>query len=110
MADDEMREHQSHGDPFLAIVYSMEEAQKKAWEALAGYKFWMFGYHAARWVNYNQLLPGGRRFRNPFSALVHIGREHADGMDKKLPAFEFDQVALPLDGAHEPKPPRLESA
>lgn len=39
------------------ILASMRDAEIKAWEGLRGYKFWMFGYHAARWVNYNQLLP-----------------------------------------------------
>jgi hypothetical protein len=55
------------------IHEEMEDAEKKAWEALAGYKFWMFGYHAARWVGYSKLL-GGRR-ANPFRDAVLLARK-----------------------------------
>lgn len=51
---------------------AMEDAEKKAWTALSGYKFLMFGYHAARWVNYSKLL-GGRR-ANPFRNAVILAR------------------------------------
>jgi hypothetical protein len=55
------------------IHEGMEDAEKKAWEALAGYKFLMFGYHAARWVNYSKAL-GGRR-ANPFRDAVLLARK-----------------------------------
>ena len=55
---------------------AMKDAESKAWEALSGYKFIMFGYHASRWVNYNRLLPKGES--NPFRQLVNIAREYAD--------------------------------
>jgi hypothetical protein len=50
------------------------EAERKAWLSLAGYKFWMFGYHAAQWVLLNRLSanPGP----NPFASLVRAAREH----------------------------------
>ena len=38
------------------ISEAMDEAERKAWEALSGYKFWMFGYHAAKYVQLAQLL------------------------------------------------------
>jgi hypothetical protein len=38
------------------VLKAMANAEEKAWKSLAGYKFLMFGYHAARWVNYNKLL------------------------------------------------------
>lgn len=39
----------------------------KAWDALAKYKFWMFGYHAAKVVTFRQIL--GLK-GNPFKLLV----------------------------------------
>jgi hypothetical protein len=61
---------------------AMATAQSKAWNALARYKFWMFGYHAAQWVLLNQLFPVRSRQPNPFKPLVRIARDvaaHADG-------------------------------
>lgn len=55
------------------VLEAMKDAEKKAWEALSRYKFLMFGYHAARWVNYYKLL-GGRR-ANPFRDAVLLARE-----------------------------------
>ncbi len=54
------------------IIQAMQDAERKAWEALSGYKFWMFGYHAGRWVNYNNLL--SRKFQNPFRDCVALAR------------------------------------
>jgi hypothetical protein len=51
------------------------EAEIKAWSALAGYKFEMFGYWASSWVKYNQLMIGGERLPNPFRAAVHLARK-----------------------------------
>jgi hypothetical protein len=48
------------------------QAERKAWKALAGYKFWMFGYHAAQWVLLNQTL--GRPFNNPWRDLVETAK------------------------------------
>lgn len=80
-----------------AILAAMTDAETKAWEGLSGYKFWMFGYHAARWVNYNQLLPQSQRFRNPFKSLVDMGSRKVDEAQEQLPAFEV-QASLPLLG------------
>ena len=55
------------------ILAEMGDAERKAWEALSGYKFWMFGYHAGRWINYNNLLD--IRLPNPFAATVRVARE-----------------------------------
>ena len=57
----------------------MEDAERKAWEALSGYKFWMFGYHAGRWINYNNLLQSKRR--NPFACAVKMARQKIDGIE-----------------------------
>jgi len=50
----------------------MLDAERKAWEALSGYKFWMFGYHCGRWVNYNNLLL--KPEPNPFKDAVTLAR------------------------------------
>jgi hypothetical protein len=52
---------------------ALVDAELKAWEALARYKFWMFGYFAARWAFLNGL--GGFRRANPFRPLVHVARD-----------------------------------
>lgn len=76
------------------ILAAMRDAELKAWEGLRGYKFWMFGYHAARWVNYNQLLPNARRFRSPFRALVEIADRKVDSLQGELPIFEINGAPL----------------
>lgn len=50
----------------------LADAERKAWDSLARYKFFMFGYHAADVVKINRRL--GRR-GNPFKTLVHYARE-----------------------------------
>ena len=49
----------------------LAENTAKAWDALARYKFWMFGYHAAHVVKLRRLL--GLR-GNPFKPLVDLAR------------------------------------
>jgi len=71
------------------ILGAMNDAERKAWEALSGYKFWMFGYHAARWINYNNLL--SERYPNPFRECVILARRMIDSQEKTLPNL-FDRV------------------
>jgi len=67
-------------DDILAKVLTERKlAEQRAWKALAGYKFYMFGYWAAAWVKYNQLLPPGMVDPSPFRALVEIGRANKEG-------------------------------
>jgi len=73
-------------DKETLILEAMEEAERKAWEALAGYKFWMFGYHAARWINYNKLLSKPRR--NPFSDSVELARQKIEELEQRLAWLE----------------------
>jgi hypothetical protein len=68
--------------PESAIYSLMKEAETKAWIALQGYKFWMFGYHASSWVKYNKLLLEPRP--NPFNGLVNFARA-AQAPSKKDP-------------------------
>jgi len=60
-------------------VNAMQDAERKAWEALSGYKFWMFGYHAGRWVNYNNLL--NERRPSPFKDAVKMARGKIDQIE-----------------------------
>ncbi len=53
---------------------AMAADETKAWNALAGYKFFMFGYHAAAWVQANRLLSPKDRQENPFRPAVQLGR------------------------------------
>lgn len=53
--------------------HEIAEAERKAIDALARYKFWMFGYHAAQWVMLNR-LDGGKR-PNPFKHIVEAARK-----------------------------------
>lgn len=50
----------------------IEEAERKAVDALARYKFQMFGYWAAIWVHLNRIE--GKRRPSPFAALVKQAR------------------------------------
>ena len=59
-----------------SIRNELADAEMKAWEALSGYKFWMFGYHAARWVQMNRLIGGGAG--NPWKNLVATARAEVD--------------------------------
>ncbi len=43
-------------------------AERKAWDALARYKFMMFGYWAAIWVHLNRI--SGQKRENPWRDLV----------------------------------------
>lgn len=50
----------------------LHEAELKAWDALARYKFMMFGYWAAIWVHLNRVTKARRP--NPFKNLVALAR------------------------------------
>ena len=50
------------------LLRAMAESERKAWDALSKYKFWMFGYHAGAWVRDNRI--GGFKRPNPWFSLV----------------------------------------
>jgi hypothetical protein len=54
------------------LLEELNEAEQKAWESLARYKFQMFGYWAAIWVHLNRI--GGFKRPNPFKTLVKEAR------------------------------------
>lgn len=70
------------------IINQMADAERKAWDSLARYKFWMFGYHAAEWVKYNHLLDHGDRQPNPFKSVVTVAKEHTAQKGNELPKPE----------------------
>jgi len=53
-----------------ALRYEAKQAEIDALRSLLKYKFWMFGYHAARWVQINRL--GRLCLKNPFRFLIAI--------------------------------------
>ena len=59
----------------LRLLDARTDAERKAWESLARYKFWMAGYHIAHWVKLNRLMNKDDRQPNPFSELVHMARD-----------------------------------
>lgn len=54
------------------LEIGLSEAEAKAWDALARYKFVMFGYWAAIWVHLNHV--GRFKRPNPFRGLVALAR------------------------------------
>jgi len=54
------------------LIMARDDAYTKAIKCLAAYKFWMFGYHAARWVNYNKLFE--KPNPNPFKKFVDLAK------------------------------------
>jgi hypothetical protein len=66
------------------IRAARSESETKAWSALAGYKFEMFGYWASSWVKYNQLMIGSEKLANPFRDAVHLARKkQQDALDAR---------------------------
>ena len=59
-----------------------DEAEVKALDSLARYKFTMFGYWAGIWVHLNRII--GDRKANPFSPVVQEARRRIH--DKKQEA------------------------
>jgi hypothetical protein len=55
------------------FVAARDKAKQDAINNLARYKFSNFGYHAARWVTFNQLI--GDKQPNPFKDLVEAARK-----------------------------------
>lgn len=58
---------------YSKLLDEMDEAESKAYDALARYKFTMFGYWAGVWVHLNRI--SGLKRPNPFRELVLKARE-----------------------------------
>lgn len=61
----------------------LDEAERKAWEALARYKFQMFGYWCALWVHLNRI--SGENRCNPWRDLVLQARKRVLCREEKAP-------------------------
>jgi hypothetical protein len=59
----------------------LDDAERKAWDSLARYKFVMFAYHAAWWVKINRM--GDFKRANPFLPLVKFARQYITPTDEK---------------------------
>lgn len=55
------------------LLTELQEAERKAWDSLARYKFMQFGYWAAIWVHLNRVA--GARRPNPWAGLVKTARQ-----------------------------------
>jgi len=58
----------------MRIEAELQEAERKAWDSLARYKFVMFGYWAGVWVHLNRLQVTPQP--NPWRSLVVAAKEH----------------------------------
>lgn len=63
----------------------LNEAEDKAWQSLAKYKFMMFGYWVAIWVHLNRI--SGFNRPNPFKPLVDLANEVVSEQLKKARAL-----------------------
>jgi hypothetical protein len=61
------------------LIAKLDHAEKEAWNALARYKFFMFGYWAAVWVGLRAIHGVARA--NPWRDLVMIARSRGYGPD-----------------------------
>ena len=60
-----------------ALTAALDEAEAKAIDFLARYKFQMFGYWAAIWVHLNHI--SGEKRPSPFRSLVNAARVQRAG-------------------------------
>ncbi|EJN15715.1 hypothetical protein PMI42_00733 [Bradyrhizobium sp. YR681] len=58
------------------LLAELDQAERKAWDALARYKFQMFGYWAAIWVHLNRV--GEFKRPNPWKGLVLAARKQEE--------------------------------
>lgn len=63
----------AHASLEAELVRELDEAESKAWDSLARYKFQMFGYWAAIWVHLNRL--SGLKRPNPWRKIVAVAKE-----------------------------------
>ena len=76
------------------LAAELDVAEAKAWDALARYKFQMFGYWAAIWVHLNRV--GHFKRQNPWADLVRHAKTvspKAHGPGQIAPLFAEDQAA-----------------
>ena len=60
--------------PTNRLNQEIEDAERKAWDSLARYKFTMFGYWCGIWVHLNRIT--GSKRPNSWSNRVQLAREY----------------------------------
>lgn len=55
------------------ILREMEQAERKAWEALGKFRFAEFGHYASLWASLHRA--SGARLTNPFSGVAILARQ-----------------------------------
>jgi len=63
------------------LIADLDDAEAKAWDALARYKFQMFGYWCAIWVHLNRV--GGFKRVNPWAGLVKAARARPSAIEDR---------------------------
>ena len=67
----------------------MGEAEFKAWDSLARYKFSQFGYWAAIWTHLNEL--GESKAPNPWSDLVRTAKPKAAKIKREVGSSSWER-------------------
>ena len=65
------------------LLLELDQAELKAWDSLARYKFQMFGYWAAIWVHLNRISGSARP--NPWRELVFLARQPSNTACSRTP-------------------------
>lgn len=65
----------------VRLEMDLEEAETKAWDSLARYKFVMFGYWCGVWVHLNRLT--GKPQPNVFRDLVRLARTKREERERR---------------------------
>ena len=88
-------------DRDFMLEQEMAAAEKRAWDALGRYKFWMFGYWAAVWIHLNRYRRP-QNLPNPFRDLVKAARQHHDAEFRaRLAATAPDAFEAPEWESHD---------
>lgn len=88
------------GDLTDKMQEALYEAELKAFESLANYKFQMFGYWAAIWVHLNRILAAKRP--NPFKELVGRAKKEvgSEKVIKRYPCLFRRESSPTAEGNH----------
>lgn len=54
------------------LAAAMADAERRAWESLAKYRFQKFGHYAELWASLAKV--SGKSLRNPFAVVASVGR------------------------------------
>lgn len=83
----------------IALQPHLDDAEARAWDSLARYKFQMFGYWGAIWVHLNRIGEFGRS--NPWRSIVAVARDHARVPENDIESLAAEQGVFPTLAARE---------